>query len=114
MLRTGTTTVLAAAVLLLASCGPSINVNSDWSPEAVWESFYTYKWLPDAQSDGLAQSADQITDQRIRAAMDSILPDDRHLMGPVQLGAQRVEWGRDHHADGPDLFQGRHVGNQHL
>jgi hypothetical protein len=86
MLRTGTTMALAAAVLLLASCGPSINVNSDWSPEVVWESFYTYKWLPDAQSDGLAQSADQITDQRIRAAMDSIM---------VERGLQRVESGAD-------------------
>ena len=86
MLRTGTTMVLAAAVLLLASCGPSINVNSDWSPEVVWESFYTYKWLPDAQSDGLAQSADQITDQRIRAAMDSIM---------VERGLRREDSGAD-------------------
>lgn len=86
MSRTKTSLVLAAAVMLLASCGPSINVSSDWSPEAVWESFYTYQWLPDAQNDGSGQSADQITDQRIRAAMDSIM---------VERGLRRVDSGAD-------------------
>lgn len=86
MSRIQTGMVLATASLLLASCGPSINVSSDWSPTVVWESFYTYKWLPDAQSDGMAQSTNQITDQRIRAAMDSIM---------VERGLRKVDSGAD-------------------
>jgi hypothetical protein len=86
MSRTRTNMALLTAALLLASCAPSINVSSDWSPQAVWESFYTYKWLPDAQSDGLAQSGNQITDQRIRAAMDSIM---------VERGLRKVDSGSD-------------------
>ncbi len=86
MSRTRTSIVIAAGALLLASCGPSINVNSDWSPEVAWESFYTYKWLPDAQSDGAGRAADQITDQRIRLAMDSIM---------VERGLRRVDSGSD-------------------
>ena len=86
MSRTKTSIVLAAGALLLASCGPSINVSSDWSPEVVWESFYTYRWLPDAPSDGMGRAADQITDQRIRAAMDSIM---------VERGLRKVDSGSD-------------------
>jgi len=86
MSRIQTNMVLATAVLLVASCGPSINVSSDWSPGVVWESFYTYKWLPDAQSDGAGRAADQITDQRIRLAMDSIM---------VERGLRKVDSGSD-------------------
>ncbi len=86
MSRIQTNMVLATAVLLVASCGPSINVSSDWSPGVVWESFYTYKWLPDAQSDGAGRAADQITDQRIRLAMDSIM---------VARGLRKVDSGSD-------------------
>ena len=74
MSRHGTTIILLVA-LVLVSCSPSIRVNSDWSPDVDWESFATFAWLPDAQSDGAGPATDQITDRRIRAAVDSVLTD---------------------------------------
>ena len=80
------TWLLVPAALILAACGPSINTTADWSPDVEWESFKTYKWLPDGQGDGMGQAANQITDQRIRAAIDSVME---------YVGLEKVESGSD-------------------
>ena len=78
--------MIVPAALLLAACGPSINTSADWSPNVEWSSFYTFKWLPDAQGDGTSQATNQITDQRIKAAIDSVL---------TSVGLQKADSGSD-------------------
>ena len=78
--------MIVPAALLVAACGPSISATADWSPGVEWQTFYTYKWLPDAQGDGTSQATNQITDQRIRAAMDSML---------TIVGLSKVDSGSD-------------------
>jgi hypothetical protein len=78
--------MIVPAALMLAACGPSISTTADWSPNVEWESFHTYKWLPDGDGDGMGQAANSITDERIRAAVDSVME---------SVGAVRVDTGAD-------------------
>jgi len=69
---TGSNATVLAAALLLAACG-GISVNTDWDPSANFGAFQTFSWLPDTESAGSGQAADQLTDRRIRAAIEADL-----------------------------------------
>jgi len=71
MSRSRTTMILAAAALLLTSCSPSVQVQSDWSPSADFDAFHTFGWLPDAQDDGAGRAVDPIMHERIQMAIES-------------------------------------------
>jgi len=68
----GSATTLLAAVLLVSACG-GISVSSDWDPSANFSAFQTFSWVPDAETAGSGQAADQLTDRRIRATIEANL-----------------------------------------
>lgn len=63
--------VAFVCALILAGCGGGVKVNTDWDSGASFSDLQTYSWLPDAQSDGSGQAVNQLTDQRIRSAIDA-------------------------------------------
>ncbi len=59
--------LLSLTVLLLAACSYGLQTSSDWNPEANFELLETYAWTPDDPG------IDELTDGRIRAAIDANL-----------------------------------------
>ena len=64
------TKILLPMVLLLAGCAAGINTSADWNPEADFAALQTYAWTPD---DPASPGIDQLTDGRIRAAIEANL-----------------------------------------
>jgi len=62
--------LLSLTVLLLAACSYGLQTSSDWNPEANFELLETYAWTPD---DPGGPGIDELTDGRIRAAIDANL-----------------------------------------
>jgi len=61
--------------VLLAACGGGISTNTDFDPAADFSGYETYAWLPDGNGmdDGSGVHADQLTDGRIRSAVEANL-----------------------------------------
>ncbi len=66
-------TMIVTACAFVAGCAAGIKTNSDWNQSTDFTQYKTFAWLPDATTDGSGQAADQLTDQRIRSAIDSAL-----------------------------------------
>jgi ABC-type glycerol-3-phosphate transport system substrate-binding protein len=60
---------LALLSLLLVGCS-SVSVDSDYDPQTDFSTFRTWSWM----HDGPAQGVDDLTDGRIRAAVEAALP----------------------------------------
>jgi hypothetical protein len=57
-------------VLLLAACAAGISTTADWNPELDFTAFQTYAWAPDGEGN---QGIDQLTDNRVRTAIETNL-----------------------------------------
>jgi len=76
-----TTLRLALACLLLVGCS-SVSVKTDYDPQTDFAAFRTWSWL----EAGPAPGVDGLTDGRIRAAVEAVLP---------TRGLQRAAAGED-------------------
>jgi len=98
---------LFGAVLIpvfLAACGSGISTNTDFDPAVDFSGFQTYAWLPagNGMDDGSGVHANQLTDSRIRSAVEANLnakgmrkvsPDQADLGVGYQVTAQdRVQY----------------------
>ena len=98
---------LLGAVLIptfLAACGSGISTNTDFDPAVDFSGFQTYAWLPagNGMDDGSGVHANQLTDSRIRSAVEANLnakglrkvsPDQADLGVGYQVTAQdRVQY----------------------
>ena len=59
----------------LAACGGGISTNTDYDPSADFSGIQTYEWLPagNGADDGAGVHANDLTDGRIRSAVESNL-----------------------------------------
>jgi hypothetical protein len=56
--------------VLVAACGSGIKTTADWNPESDFTAFQTYAWKPNSMGGG---GIDQLTDSRVRAAIEADL-----------------------------------------
>ena len=98
---------LFGAVLIpafLAACGSGISTNTDFDPAVDFSGFQTYAWLPagNGMEDGSGIHADQLTDGRIRSAVEANLnakglrkvsPD--QVYSPNSLPRPQTAWHRE-------------------
>ncbi len=64
--------LLSLIFIGLAGCS-SLSTNADWNPSTNFAAFHTYSWLPPAQATGTGPHPDQLTDERIQAAINTNL-----------------------------------------
>ncbi len=62
--------ILLPTVLLLAACASGLQTTADWNPELDFTAFQTYAWAPDGDGN---EGIDQLTDNRVRAAIEANL-----------------------------------------
>ena len=62
--------LLLPTVLLLAACASGLQTSSDWNPETDFTAIETYAWAPDGDGN---EGIDQLTDNRVRTAIEAAL-----------------------------------------
>ncbi len=61
---------LVPTVLLLTACASGLQTTADWNPESDFTAFRTYAWAPDGEGN---VGIDQLTDNRVRTAIEATL-----------------------------------------
>jgi hypothetical protein len=84
--------ILLLTVLLSAACAAGINTSADWNQEANFVAFQTYAWTPVDPGDPGSPGIDQLTDTRIRAAIEANLNGKGLRLVPLERADLAVDY----------------------